>query len=229
MGMCTGTYTFCTHLMFSHMSKNKQVYIHPQNYPHLLYVHTPESSCLMLAAFVPAQRQWEPACWQIIPLQPPLSNGKNAAASSSSPLGGNLPSHITDNKPHCCCFAEKALWFLHTYEDTHTTQTKKTLLEVSERWQRNHSSVAIRFSFIQAWLPHLIAFLLSEKLFLIAMNCLISCPWSKNVLAVLKWENNWCLSHVLCWMWWRAFPSRCWSFSWSCFCSWWDILLVSQS
>lgn len=112
IGMCTRTYTFCTHLMYSYMSKNKQIQLymrHPQIYPHLLYVHTPESSCLMLAAFVPAQRQWEPACWQIIPLQPPLSNGKNAAACSSSPLGGNLPSHITDNKPHCCCFAEIAL------------------------------------------------------------------------------------------------------------------------
>lgn len=63
------------------------------------------------------------ACMQIILLQPPQSNGKNAAASSSSPVGGNLPSRITDNKLHCYSFTE----FQHTYEETHVTQTKKIL------------------------------------------------------------------------------------------------------
>lgn len=62
---------------------------------HTCCMCTASFSCLMLAAFVPTQKQWEPARWQIIPLQPPLSNGKNAAASSSSPMGDNLPSHIT--------------------------------------------------------------------------------------------------------------------------------------
>lgn len=56
-----------------------------------------------------SKKQWEPACLQIIPLQPLLSNRKNAAASSSNPLGSNLPSHITDNTPHCCNCAEIAL------------------------------------------------------------------------------------------------------------------------
>lgn len=59
---------------------------------------------------------------------------------------------------------------------------------------------------------HVIAFLPSAKLFLITMNCLLSYPWSKKVLAVQKWENNSCLSH-LHWTWWRAVPSRCRNFS----------------
>lgn len=127
-------------------------------HPHTLYVHTPGSSCLMLAAFVPAQMQWEPACWQIIPLQPPLSNGKNASASSSSSMGGNLLAHITDSKPHCCFFGEIAHQFLHTWGYTFNTKTK-TCRSLSV----NLSPVAVWFSVICTWLPHLIAFLQSEQ------------------------------------------------------------------
>lgn len=146
--------------------------------PHTVWAH-PESSCLKRAAFVPAQRQWEPACWQITLLQPPLSNGKNAAASSSVPMGGNLPSHINDNNSDCC--SRRKTRSTHTQNRTcwPVSVTGPLSNQILGHTRLSNTSTAAIGELTLNY--HDLSPLLSLK-------------------QVLKWQNRWCVAVMLLWM-----------------------------